>query len=182
MAKRRNWKRTAIRVGLLLVALDAIAYLAVDRSMADLAAREEQQFSAVRLQLRGQQAALLQVQRRVDALPAEEKQLRAFVEKHIPRRREGYSRAAVLIESLTQRSGVQFSGIGFGRVEDQETVGPFRVLTINVSVQGPFANLLNFSHGLDTASDFMVVRGFKFESGGQGVLGLRLTADLYLMP
>ncbi|HTV54899.1 MAG TPA: hypothetical protein VMI06_08270 [Terriglobia bacterium] len=182
MAKRGNWKRTAIKVGFLLVALDAVVYLAIDRSMADLAAREEQQFSATRLQLRSRQAALLQIQRRVDALPGEEKQLRAFVEKHIPQRREGYSRAAVLIENLTERSGVQFSGIGFGRVENQETDGPFRVLTVNVGVQGPFVNLLNFSHGLDTAGDFLVVRGFKFESRAQGVLGLRLTADLYLMP
>jgi Tfp pilus assembly protein PilO len=182
MAKRGNWKRTAIRVGLLLVALDAVAYLAIDRSMAGLVAREEQQFAATRLQWRSQEAALLRVQRRVDALPTEEKQLRRFVEKHIPRRREGYSRAAVLIENLTQRSGVQFSGIGFGRVEDQDTAGPFRVLAVNVSVQGPFANLLSFSHGLDTASDFLVVRSFKFETSGQGVLGLRLTAELYLMP
>jgi Tfp pilus assembly protein PilO len=182
MAKRGNWKRTAIRIGLLLVALDGIAYLVIYRSVSNLVAREEQQFAATRLQLRSHQAALLRIQRRVDALPVEEQQLRGFVEKHIPRRREGYSRAAVLIENLTQRTGVQFSGIGFGRVQDQETDGPFRVLTISVNVQGPFASLLNFSHGLDTATDFLVVRGFKFESRAQGVLGLRLMADLYLMP
>jgi hypothetical protein len=182
MAKRRNWKRTAIRIGLLLVVLDAVAYLVIERSLADLVAREEQQFVSTRLQLRGQRLALLRIQQRVNALPAEEKQLRGFMEKHIPRRREGYSRAAVLIENLTQRSDVELSGIGFGRVDDQQTDGPFRVLTVNANVQGPFANLLNFSHGLDTASDFLVVRSFKFETGNQGVLGLRLTADLYLMP
>jgi hypothetical protein len=181
MAQRKGWRHTAIRIALVLLVLDAVAYGVVQRSVAGLLAREQQEFAATRLQLRRQKTALLQVQRRVDALPGEQEQLRRFVEKHIPRGREGYSRAALLIEGLTQRSGVQLTGIGYKRGVDEES-GPFKLLTLNVYVQGPFANLLNFGHGLDTASDFIVVRGFKFESGGQGMLGLRLTADLYLMP
>jgi Tfp pilus assembly protein PilO len=181
MRQRKSWARTALKIGLLLVALDAVAYVALYRSVMSLLAREQQQFAETRLQWKGRQAALLQVQRRAAALPATEQQVRSFVEKHVPHQREGYSRAGVLIEGLSQRTGVELSGIAFKREDRQET-GPFRRLTVNIYVQGPFANLLNFGHGLETASDFIVVRGFKFESGGQGVLGLRLTADLYLMP
>jgi hypothetical protein len=181
MVQRKGWRWTAIRIALLLLVLDGVAYGVIKRSIAGLLAREQQQFTATRLQLRRQQTALVQLQRRVNALPAEQQQLRVFVEKHIPQRRQGYSRAAMMIEGLTQRTGVELTGIGYQQEVDHEA-GPFKILTVNVYVQGPFANLLNFGHGLDTASDFIVVRGFKFESGGQGMLGLRLTADLYLMP
>lgn len=181
MARLKSWRQRLIRIALLLLVLDGLAYGVIERSIAGLLAREQQEFAATRLQLRRQKAALLRVQRRVDGLPAEQQQLRTFVKEHIPERRQGYSRAAMLIEGLTQRTGVELTGIGYKQETDPEA-GPFKLLTLNVYVQGPFANLLNFGHGLDTASDFIVVRGFKFESGVQGMLGLRLTADLYLMP
>jgi Tfp pilus assembly protein PilO len=181
MGQRKNWVRTALRIGLLLAALDVVAYAAVYRSVMNLLAREQQQFADLRVEWKAHRAALLRVQRRADALPGTEKEVRSFVEEHVPRQREGYSRAYMLIRGLTQRSGVQLSGITYRPDPDLET-GLFQRLTLNVTVQGPFASLLNFGHGLETASDFIVVRAFKFESPGQGVLGLRLTADLYLMP
>ena len=182
MGRRKSWARTALRIGLLLVAVDAVAYVAVYRSVMSLLAHQQQQFAALRLEWKAHRASLLQVQRRANALPAAEQQVRRFVDEHVPRQREGYSRAGLLVRGLTQRSGVQLTGIGFGRQEEDQETGPFRHLTMGIDVQGQFDSLLNFCHGLETASDFIVVRGFKFESSAQGVLGLRLTADLYLMP
>lgn len=181
MGRRKIWIKAAVKVALILVVLDLIAYLAVYRSVNGMLSREQQRFTAQRIQWRRQQAASLRVERRAEALPAAERQVSTFVEAHVPRRREGYSRAAVLVENLTRRSGVELAGIAYKKDDDRSSV-PFRRLTLSVYVQGPFNNLLNFGHGLETASDFIVVRSFKFESSGEGMLGLRLSADLYLMP
>jgi hypothetical protein len=178
--QRKHWTHAAIRVALVLVVVDVFAYLAVKRPMASLLANEQQGFTAARIQWRLQQQALAAVQRRAEALAPSEQQVRAFVVEHLPRRREGFSRAATLITGLTRQSNVQLTGISYKL--EAPPGEPFQVLVLSVYVQGPFASLLNFAHGLETATDLIVVRNFKFESGGEGMLGLRLTADLYLLP
>ncbi|MGH9444480.1 MAG: hypothetical protein ACRD3O_01905 [Terriglobia bacterium] len=182
--KNKRWTDVAVRVALALVLLDALAYVALDRPLAGLLVHEQQRFTGARLQWLTQKAALARVERRDAALPATQNQVRAFLDEHIPARREGFSRAAMLIEHLTQSSGVQLSGISYAldQTETGKTMDPFEHLRLNIFVQGPFASLLGFEHELETASDFVVVRGFKFASGEGGVLGLRLSADLYLMP
>lgn len=181
MGNRKSWARTALKIGLVLAAVDVVAYFALYRSVKSLLADQQQQFAVSRLEWKAHKAALGRVERRARALPTSERQVRSFVIEHVPSQREGYSRAGVLVEGLTQRTGVELAGITF-KHETRGESGPFRHLTMNIYVQGPFANLLKFGHGIETASDFIVVRGFKFESAAQGVLGLRLTADLYLMP
>lgn len=182
--QNKKWIDVAVRVALALVLLNALAYVALDRPLARLLVREQQRFAAGRLQVLRQKAALARVERRDAGLPASQNQVRAFLNVHIPSRREGFSRAAMLIEHLTQTSGVQLAGISY-HLEETETGkvrDPFEHLRLDVRVEGPFANLLSFEHGLETASDFMVVHGFQFASGQGGVIGLHLTTDLYLMP
>ncbi len=178
--KRRDWARITLTIALVMVGLDLAAYFGLDRPLAHLAAREEQQFTLIRLDWLREKARWAQLEKRSAAIPVEDHKLRTFLEHHIPPRREGFSRAALLIQHLTQESGVQLSGIAYN--VDRERGEPFEHLGLRVSVEGPFAGLLTFAHQLETASDFIVVRSFKFTSVENNGLGLQLRADLYLMP
>jgi hypothetical protein len=56
-------------------------------------------------------------------------------------------------------------------------------LELDISLEGSYLSLLKFSHALETANDFILVREFNFAPGGDNqALGLRLGADLYLTP
>jgi Tfp pilus assembly protein PilO len=60
---------------------------------------------------------------------------------------------------------------------------PLERLAVEINAQGPYAGLLKFSHALETANEFILVRDFDLTPGGEnGSLGLRLSADLYLTP
>ncbi len=178
--KRRDWARITLIVALVLIGLDLAAYFGLERPLAHLAARDEQQFTLTRLDWLREKARWAQLEKRNAAIPVEDRELRAFLSEHIPPRREGFSRAALLIQHLTQESGVQLSGIAYN--VEHEKGEPFEHLGLRVSVEGPFAGLLTFAHQLETASDFIVVRSFKFTSTANNDLGLELRADLYLMP
>lgn len=178
--RRKHWTRTAIRIIVVLIVLDALAYVGLQRPLASLLAREEGRFSVTRLEWLGAKRQLAYLKKRDAQLPTEDHQLKTFIQQHVPPRREGFSRAALLIDRLTQQSGVDLAGISYGLAQTKGE--PFEHLGVKVDVQGPFSGLLSFAHALETASDFIVVRSFKFEATGGGVLGLELSADLYLMP
>ena len=60
---------------------------------------------------------------------------------------------------------------------------PLERLSLDINVQGSYPGLLEFSHALETANDFILVREFIFTPGEEnGALGLRLGADLYVTP
>lgn len=178
--RRKHWTRLATRLIILLVALDALAYFALMRPARRLAAQEQQRFATVRLQWLQEKTRLAYFEKRDAALPAEDRQLRGFLQRHVPERRQGFSRAAILINKLTQQSGVELAGISYSLDKSKEQ--PLEHLGLKIELLGNFSGLLRFEHALETASDFIVVRGFKFAGSQDGSLGLHVDADLYLMP
>ena len=104
-----------------------------------------------------------------------------FTAHRTPGRREAYSSAAHLINKVADASGVQLITTAY-RVE-RNSHDPLEKLGVEINLQGPYAGLLKFSHALETASDFILIREFTMTPGGQnGALGLRLGAELYLTP
>ncbi len=178
--RRKKWVGAAAKAILALVILDVLAYAALDRPLANLVAREQDRFTSARLEWWRERGNLALLQKHVDALPAEQRQIQAFLDRHIPSRREAFSRAATLIESLTQRSQVELLAIKY--TPDESHGEPVGRLNLNTSVKGSFENLLGFAHALETSNDFIVVRSFKFAAGDGGVLALHVDADLYLTP
>ncbi|HEX5482355.1 MAG TPA: hypothetical protein VFZ08_06985 [Terriglobia bacterium] len=178
--RRKNRTHIAIWVVLILAGLNVLVYAALNRSLSGRLAQEQQRFEATRLDWLREKAQLAYLEKRDAALPVEDRQLRSFLERHVPSRREGFSRAALLIQRLTQQSEVQLAAISYNL--DRTKGEPFERLGLRVDVQGPFADLLNFAHSLETSSDFIVVRSFKFQGENGAALGLHLNADLYLMP
>lgn len=178
--RRTNWARTAAKVVVVLIVLDVALYAAAVRPLGSLLAHEQERFTSARLDWLRERDVLNRLRRRDAALPGDQRQVEAFLEKHLPVRHEAYSRTSSLIQRLSQRSSVEITGVKYS-LEDKQTT-PLKRLKLDATVQGPFSNLLSFAHGLETASDFIVVRSFTFEPGDQGVLALHLRADLYMAP
>ena len=78
-----------------------------------------------------------------------------------------------------RRSAGDLAAVRVGRVEQDQ---PLQQLGIEVNVQGPLPSVVKFAHSVETSSDFLVLRSFSLETGDGGTLGLRMAADLYLMP
>ncbi|MGH9451937.1 MAG: hypothetical protein ACRD11_15615 [Terriglobia bacterium] len=178
--RREKWARTAAKVIVGLIVLDVILYAAAYQPLGRLVAREQQGFTATRAQWLRQRDSLLRLEKRDAALPVDQKQLHAFLQQHVPSRHDAFSRAAILVQQLTQQSGVDLTGIKYSL--DKTRSQPLEPLGLETSVQGPFLSLLSFAHLLETSRDFIVVRSFTFAGGDQGVLGLRVKADLYMAP
>jgi len=177
-SRRRTVTRIVEGVAVGLVLLDVVLYFALVRPLRSMRAAEQVRYSATRGRVRELTVRAVRLEKFQTAVPETEDQLGAFMRSHIPPRRQGFSRAARLVRRLTEQAGVQLSGVTYKL--DSSADDPLERLGIDVEVEGPFPSLLNFSHALETTSDFIVVREFAFEpTEGQGV-ALRLGADLYL--
>lgn len=178
LSQSRLAARILERVAIALVLLALGVWLVVVRPFEDKLLAEQQVYRNARQQKLAAEARVARLEKiRVTDADAE---LKGFVNEHMPPRRRSFSKAADLVRRLTEESGVQLSGVSYrlGEVKGE----PLQRLGIEVSVQGPFANLLGFAHAVETSPDFLVLRGFSLETGDGGTLDLRMAADLYLTP
>jgi Tfp pilus assembly protein PilO len=181
---RRSRRQTLIRIvesaGLALLLGDLLLYYAALRPVQNWVAGEQQRYFQLRRQLHTEQLHVEHLEKSREELPDVGKKLDAFERKHVPPRRKGFSRASWLVRTVSERSGIQLRRTTFH--QDTERGNPLQRLGIEIDVEGPFPGLLKFSHALETASEFMLIREFKFQPGDGGDLALRLVADLYLQP
>lgn len=179
-SRRKTLVRIVEGVAVGLVLLDVVLYFALVRPLRSMRTAEEVRYSATREHVQELKVRAARLEKFQTAVPETEDQLSAFIRSHIPPRRQGFSRAARLVRRLTEQAGVELSGVAYKL--DSAADDPLERLGIEVEVEGPFPSLLNFSHALETASDFIVVREFAFEPAEGGGVALRLGADLYLTP
>lgn len=177
---RKKLARFVEGVALSLAGLDLIVYLAVARPLASAVATKQQEFSASRRSIRASEVRLAKLSQSIAELPSTDEQVKQFLSDHVPPRRRGFSRAAGLVRQITQDSGVQLTGVSY-RLETEHKE-PLQRLSVQVNVRGPFQSLLHFTHALETAKDFVLVRGLTLQPGEGGTLALRLVADLYVTP
>jgi hypothetical protein len=135
----------------------------------------------LRSQVAAQQMLVKQLQQTIATLPVTAGQVKLFLDNHVPSRREGFSRATHLIWSLKEKSGVQVEGVSY-RPAKRVLEDPLEPLSMEVTLDGTFADLIRFAHSLETASDFVVIRGLNFTGGESGKLSLHLSADFYISP
>lgn len=165
---------------MVLFLLDVVLYLVVARPLADKAAAEQQERNSLQREIREAQARVERMKSVMASLPQAESELEAFLRDHVPSRRRGFSRAARLVRELTEKWGLQVSNVAYRL--DTSGSAPLEHLGIDVTVEGALSSLLRFSHGLETADDFVVIRDFTFQPGEGGGLALKVSADLYLTP
>ena len=178
LGQTRLVARVTERVAIALALLALGVWLVAVRPFEDKLLAEQQTFRTARQQKLAAEARVARLEKiQVTDADAE---LKGFEGEHMPPRRRSFSKAADLVRRLTAESGVQLSGVSYrlGEVKGE----PLQRLGIEVSVQGPFSNLLGFAHAVETSSDFLVLRGFNMETGEGETLALRMAADLYLTP
>ncbi|MGH9430583.1 MAG: GspMb/PilO family protein [Terriglobia bacterium] len=179
-SRRRVLAQKLLKALLVLVLLDALVYFLVNRPLEVWVRDTQERFTTTRLTWRQEKIRAARLEKRASALPAAGEQVDAFIQKRIPPRRLGFSRAARLVQQLSQQSGVQLDSLSY-RLQEKPAA-PLDDLGISVAIEGDFPKLMAFTHALETSQDLVVVRQFRFEQGDQGVLGLHLMADLYLLP
>jgi Tfp pilus assembly protein PilO len=167
-------------VGLGLVVLDAVLYLAVYRPLGSLVASEERRYADARQRAREEQVQVERLKKYQAALPQADERLKDFTSNHAPARRRGFSAAAHLIREVADGSGVQPGSVAYRL--DTKRGDPLERLELEINVTGSYTGLLKFVHALETAHDFILVREFSFAQADNGALSLRLLADLYLTP
>jgi Tfp pilus assembly protein PilO len=166
--------------GVGLVALDMLVFFAIYRPLGNKSAGEEQRHAELRRRVRDTQVRVDRLEKFQAALPQTGKELEDFMTDRIPARREAYSTADHLVHKVGDAAGVKILAIAFRL--DTEHKDPLERLALDINAQGPYAGLLKFSHALETANEFILVRQFTFAPGEAGALSLRVGADVYLMP
>ncbi|HXW16061.1 MAG TPA: hypothetical protein VEN79_16255 [Terriglobia bacterium] len=180
-SRRQIINRIAEAIGVGLVALDLVVFFVIYQPLGSKIDREERSYDQLRQTVRNQQARVDIMKKYEAALPKAGKGLEDFTTNRTPSRREAYSTAAHLIHKTAEASGVKVSSTGYRLSMGHND--PLERLELDINLQGPYASLLKFSHTLETANNFILIRDFNFTPGEEGgALGLRLGADLYLMP
>jgi len=165
----------AVVLVLLDIALGFGAAWARRRANASLDSLASTQSRIARTQARVERLEMSQTM-----LPEADYRLKAFYSTHVSGRREAFSRASRVVRVLADQSGARLSSISFKL--DSKPTGPLERLAVEVGVVAPFSSLLSFTHSLETADDFFLVRNMTITQTQSGGLGMRLTTDLYVTP
>jgi Tfp pilus assembly protein PilO len=181
-SRRQIINRIFELLAIVLLALSAGAYFGIYRPLGSkVDAAEREQVSLLQT-VRNQRVRLELLKKYQAALPGSGKGLQDFTSKRTPSRREAYSTAAHLVHKFADAAGVKVTTMGY-RLETSQHDEPLEKLDLAINVQGAYPNLMKFSHALETADDFILVKGFNFAIGGDTVpLALHLDADLFLTP
>jgi Tfp pilus assembly protein PilO len=179
-SRRQIANRVIEAIGVTLVALDLVIFFAVYRPLGDKLAAEARIHEELRQTAHNQQVRVELLKKFEATVPSAGKGLDDFITNRIPPRREAFSTAAHLIHRLADASSVKVTTLAYHLDTDHHD--PLERLQLDISAQGSYAGLLKFSHALETANDFVLVREFTLSPGDNGALSLRLGADVYVTP
>jgi len=179
-SRRQIVKRIVEAIAVSVIALNILAFYLIYRPLGTQAAAEARHYTELRQSVRDLEVRVDRLEKFQAELPETGKALQDFMTNRIPPRRQAYSVAAHLVHKVGDAAGVKVMTMGYHLESEQHD--PLERLALDINVVGSYAGLMKFSHGLETANDFMLVRQFTFVPGENGALNLRLGADLYLTP
>lgn len=168
------------RAALGVVILDAVVYFAGVRSLHSQVVEAEGSYRRVQQEVQQRQGRVAQLVSFQESLPQADQHLKAFLNEHVPSRQHAFSEAARMIRVLTNQAGVQLDDVSYKLTKEKDE--PLERLGIDVTVEGPFSNLLKFAHTLESAPQLILVKDFAFSNGQKGIVTLRVGAELYLTP
>lgn len=181
---RRERRKKIIRffevAAVAVAAIDLAVYFLAVRPLRDRVARAEDSYHQASMRLELQKVHVARLEKLEEALPAADDKLQDYLKEHVPSRQRVFSDAARLVRTLTQKSGVKLDNVSYKLSSEKDE--PFQQLGLDVTVEGPFTNLLKFAHSLETSDDLILVRNFSFAAGQGGTVNLRVGGVLYLTP
>ena len=179
-SRRQIVNRLAEAAGLILVTLDLLMFFAIYRPLVGMTAEAVRSHAGLRQTIRNQQVRFDVMKKYEAAIPAAKKDLEDFTAHRAPDRRQASSTVAHLIHRFADASKVKVSTIGYHF--DSEHTGPLERMAIEINVQGSYPDLIKFSHAVETSDSIFLIREFTMVPGENGMLAMRLGADLYLTP
>jgi Tfp pilus assembly protein PilO len=160
--------------------LDVLLYFGTFRPMQAMVSSEQEQYATLRRRTLEAEARIERLNKFRATLPEAGQKLASLERSHTPPRRQAFSQAKALVRRAAEQSGAQLVSVAYKL--DNSTAGPLQRLGLAINVAGPFPALLKFAHGLETASDLLLLQSFILAVGDTGALELHLVADLYLTP
>ena len=145
------------------MALDVAAFFALYRPLGNKLDAEVRRHAELRQAVRNQQVRVDLLKKFEATMPQTGKGLEDFMTTRTPSRREAFSIAAHLIHKVADASGVKVSTLAYRL--DTEHHDPLERLALDMTVEGPYTGLLKFSHALETANEFLLVRECNFAPG-----------------
>ncbi|HEX5413720.1 MAG TPA: GspMb/PilO family protein [Terriglobia bacterium] len=181
---RRERRKKIFRIfetaALAVLAIDLAVYFAVVRPQRARALRAEESYHQTFLRFQLDKLNVARLEKFHAELPAANVKLKDYLNDHVPSRQRVFSDALQLVTALTEKSGVQLDNVSYKLSSAKGE--PFDQLGLDVSVEGPYSNLLNFAHSLETSDDLILVRNFSFAAGQGSTVNLRVGGVLYLTP
>jgi Tfp pilus assembly protein PilO len=181
---KRNRRKAIIRfferAALGVAILDAAIYFAAVRPLRNRIAATESSYHQERVQTQLRQARVDRLEKLQKNLPTTDDQLKTFLDGHVPPRQHAFSEADRLIRELTTQSAVQLDTVSYKLTSEKGE--PLERLGIDVTVEGPFSNLLKFAHSLESAQQLILLRNFTFSASQGRIVSLKVGAELFLTP
>jgi Tfp pilus assembly protein PilO len=179
-SKRQIIRRIVEGLAVGLVALNILTLYVVYRPLGDRVNAEARHYTELRQSVRNMESRVDRLGKFQEALPQSEKELQEFATNRVPSRRQAYSVAAHLVHRVADAAGVKLMSTVYRLDSDQHD--PLERLSLGINAAGSYSGLVKFSHALETANDFLLVREFSLVPGDNGALSLRLDADLFITP
>jgi len=178
--RRKLLMRISEATAIGLVALNVVMYFALVRPLRNMRVAAENGYSATRGRIQEAKARVARLEKyRVD-VPQSESEMREFLAKHIAGRRQGFSHAARLVRKMSEDSKVRLTGVSYKLTGPGED--PLARMGLDFDVEGPFPDILRFTHALETSGDFLAVRTMSFSPAENRTVGVHVSTELYLKP
>lgn len=178
--KRLSILRIAERAALVVAACDLLIFFLVARPVQARLDGAQDSYSRLRREIGERESSVARLQHLRDSLPQVEADLQGFLKDHVPARRWCFSTADKLVRNLTEQTHVQLSSVAPRLVATKEE--PLNHLSLAITVDGTFADILKFTHAVETESDLLLIRNFSFTAEEGNTISLKLGTDLYLTP
>lgn len=178
--QRQFVERVAAAAGIGLVALDVVLYLAAYRPLGSDIVAAQQHYTQARNGVRIQQLRVNKLEKFKAALPQAGLLFQEFVNHRTSASRRAFSTAAKLLRTSAGTAGVEPPSVAYK--VDSKRHGLLNRVGLEITTQGTYEGLVKFAHTLETANDFLLIRGFSLAIGDKGTMTLKLFADLYVTP
>ncbi len=182
MKKRRRKEiiRLLERAAIGLVVLDVVVYFAAVRPLHARRAEAESSYDRVMQESELRQLRVAQLVKFRDDLPQADQELKTYLSDHVPTRQHAFSEAIRLIRVFTTESKVQLDNVSYKLTSEKDE--PLERLRVDVAVEGPYKNLLQFAHILESAPQLILLKDFTFSTSQGNIISLKVGAELYLTP
>jgi Tfp pilus assembly protein PilO len=181
--KRKRHKafiRLLQRAAVGMVVLDVVVYFAAVRALRARRAQAESSYHRVMEESQQRQERVARLAKFQEQLPQSDEQLKTFLSDHVPTRRHAFSEAIRMIRVITTQSKVQLDNVSYKLTPEKDE--PLERLRVDVAVEGPFMNLLQFAHTLESAPQLILLKDFTFSTSQGSIVSLKVGAELYLTP